>query len=246
MNPAHKSRWAFEAVAPELSVVELMSMRLMEGVRGKQTVQNDPESLFASGQKCYQRPPTKGDSLTLPRFRCRRFLKSANPYANEKFACHGRSSVTWSVVGKGYNGPTMRVPEYRGTSRVAINLTPMIDVTFLLIIFFLVSSHLAKQENFLPLDLPSATSGIGDFSTRSTLTIQVPRDGGYQIAGGAVDLAQVRSFILARAEAEGDQPIRIRIRTDQGVPYAAIAKLLKTIALTGQSDVVFSVYEGEK
>ncbi|MFN6130013.1 MAG: ExbD/TolR family protein [Planctomycetota bacterium] len=138
----------------------------------------------------------------------------------------------------------MRIPSYRGTSRVAINLTPMIDVTFLLIIFFLVSSHLAKQENFLPLDLPSATSGIGDFSSRPTLTIQVPREGTYQIGGVNMDLNQLRSAILARAETEGDKPIRIRIRTDQTVPYAAISKLLKTIALTGNSDVVFSVLEG--
>jgi biopolymer transport protein ExbD len=119
----------------------------------------------------------------------------------------------------------------------------MIDVTFLLIIFFLVSSHLAKQENFLPLDLPSATSGIGDFSSRPTLTIQVPREGTYQIGGVNMDLSQLRSAILSRAEVEGDQPIRIRIRTDQTVPYAAIAKLLKTIAMTGNSDVVFSVLE---
>jgi biopolymer transport protein ExbD len=138
----------------------------------------------------------------------------------------------------------MRIPSYRGTGRVAINLTPMIDVTFLLIIFFLVSSHLAKQENFLPLDLPSATSGIGDFSDRPTLTIQVPRDGTYQIGGVTSDLTQLQSAIFTRVQAEGNQPIRIRIRTDQTVPYAAISKLLKTIALTGQSDVVFSVYEG--
>ncbi|MFO0011719.1 MAG: ExbD/TolR family protein [Planctomycetota bacterium] len=137
----------------------------------------------------------------------------------------------------------MRIPNYRGTGSVAINLTPMIDVTFLLIIFFLVSSHLAKQENFLPLDLPSAASGIGDFSDRPTVTIQVPRDGTYQIGGVPADLAQLRTAILSRAEVEGDQPVRIRIRTDQSVPYAAIAKLLKTIALTGHSDVVFSVYE---
>lgn len=138
----------------------------------------------------------------------------------------------------------MRLPNYRGTGRVSINLTPMIDVTFLLIIFFLVSSHLAKQENFLPLDLPSATTGMDDFSDRPTVTIQVPRDGVYQIGGAGVDLSQLRTAILARAESEGDQPIRIRIRMDQTVPYGAIAKLLKTIALTGHSDVVFSVYGG--
>ena len=74
----------------------------------------------------------------------------------------------------------MRVPNYPGSRGVSINLTPMIDVTFLLIIFFLVSSHLAKQENFLPLELPVAGSGISDFSDRTTLTIQIPSDGSYR------------------------------------------------------------------
>ncbi len=138
----------------------------------------------------------------------------------------------------------MRIPNYRGTSRVTINMTPMIDVTFLLIIFFLVSSHLAKQENFLPLELPSATAGIADLSDRPTLTIQIPKDGLYQHNGTTLDLDQVRMLILGRMQADGGQPLRIRIRTDQSVPYAAIAHLLKTCALTGNSDIVFAVYEG--
>ncbi len=202
-----------------------------------QTVQKDFESLFASGHKCYQRPATKGHSSTLRPLSWPRFLKTARACATDKLPYR-------VAIQNGYNVSTMRIPSYRGTGRVAINLTPMIDVTFLLIIFFLVSSHLAKQENFLPLDLPSAISGIEDFSDRPTLTIQVPQDGTYQIGGVSADLTQLQSAIVARAQAEGNQPIRIRIRTDQTVPYAAIAKLLKAIALTGNTDVVFSVYEG--
>ena len=38
-------------------------------------------------------------------------------------------------------------------------MTPMIDVVFLLIIFFLVSSHLARQEVHMQLDLPAAGNG---------------------------------------------------------------------------------------
>lgn len=138
----------------------------------------------------------------------------------------------------------MRLPTYRSSSRVSINMTPMIDVTFLLIIFFLVSSHLAQQENFLPLDLPTAESSIADFSDRPTLTIQIPKDGTYQVNGASLALDQVRIAILTRVQVEGGDPIRIRIRTDQSVPYASIAKLLKVCALTGNSDIVFAVYEG--
>jgi biopolymer transport protein ExbD len=116
----------------------------------------------------------------------------------------------------------------------------------LLIIFFLVSSHLAKQENFLPLELPVAASGISDFSDRTTLTIQIPSDGTYLVNSTEVSLDQVRNTILAKMDENAKNPIRIRIRTDKSASYAPIAKLLKVCALTGNTDIVFAVYEDER
>lgn len=140
----------------------------------------------------------------------------------------------------------MRVPNYPGSRGVSINLTPMIDVTFLLIIFFLVSSHLAKQENFLPLELPLAGSGISDFSDRTTLTIQIPSDGSYLVNNANVPLDQMQNLILIKMAENGKNPIRIRIRTDKSAAYAPIAKLLKLCAVTGNSDIVFAVYEEDR
>jgi biopolymer transport protein ExbD len=137
----------------------------------------------------------------------------------------------------------MRVPNYPGSRGVSINLTPMIDVTFLLIIFFLVSSHLSKQENFLPLELPIASTGVSDFSDRMTLTIQIPSDGSYLVNNARSDLEQIQASILQKMESNGKSPIRIRIRTDKSAAYAPIARLLKLCALTGNSDIVFAVYE---
>jgi len=53
----------------------------------------------------------------------------------------------------------MRAPSNLSRGSLSFNMTPMIDVVFLLIIFFLVSSHLARQETQLELDLPEAASG---------------------------------------------------------------------------------------
>lgn len=136
----------------------------------------------------------------------------------------------------------MRIPNYRGSKGVTINMTPMIDVTFLLIIFFLVSSHLAKQENFLKLDLPFAGFGSVDFSDSPTVTVQVLASGEYQVSSNALSLEQVRRSILARMKTEGG-PLRIRIRTDRIAEYRHIAALLKVCSKTGNSDVVFAVYE---
>ena len=58
----------------------------------------------------------------------------------------------------------MHIPSYARSKEVGFNMTPMIDVVFLLIIFFLVSSHLAKQESQMEIDLPNTESGSGDRS----------------------------------------------------------------------------------
>ncbi len=136
----------------------------------------------------------------------------------------------------------MKIPTYRGTSHVSINMTPMIDVTFLLIIFFLVSSHLAQQENFIELALPKSTSGLMDTKERSTLTIQVLETGRYRVGAQEVVLDQVRRAIQQRNSDEADL-VRVRIRTDKKTPYEYIASLLRICALTGNSDVVFAVYQ---
>lgn len=139
----------------------------------------------------------------------------------------------------------MKVPTYRGTRGVNINMTPMIDVTFLLIIFFLVSSHLAKQENFLPLSLPIAASGLSDTPERMIFTVQVTEKGEYRIGSQDVVLDQVRRALQDKNNSE-QKPVRVRIRTDRSAPYDSIGAMLKICSVLGNSDVVFAVYEEEQ
>ena len=71
-------------------------------------------------------------------------------------------------------------------------MTPMIDVVFLLIIFFLVSSHLAKQESQMDIDLPNAESGLeSEPSTNPRIVINVTRNGQLLISGRRVSEAQI-------------------------------------------------------
>ena len=61
---------------------------------------------------------------------------------------------------------------------IDFNMTPLIDVVFLLIIFFLVSSHLAQRETQQELALPTAASGrVGEDSPTARVTIHLLADG---------------------------------------------------------------------
>ena len=76
-------------------------------------------------------------------------------------------------------------------------MTPMIDVVFLLIIFFLVSSHLARQESQMELELPVAASGADDIDQQTPrVTINVKSDGSLWLAGRPIATDQLQATIV--------------------------------------------------
>ncbi len=58
-------------------------------------------------------------------------------------------------------------------SRFALRMAPMIDMIFLLLIFFLVAGKWRPQENFLPFKLPTAGADYHQFGRPEPLTIHI-------------------------------------------------------------------------
>lgn len=136
----------------------------------------------------------------------------------------------------------MRSPQLIASGTTSINMTPMIDVVFLLIIFFLVSSHLAKQEHHIKLDLPSARSGIDEIDRVETVVVNVLADGTWQIAGRVIGEEYLQEYISKKVQASSE-PIRLKIRTDKVVQYRFLSPILKQAAQAGIGDIKFSVRE---
>ena len=134
----------------------------------------------------------------------------------------------------------MRLPPSRPRAGSGVNLTPMIDIVFLLVIFFLVSSHLARQETRLPLDLPAAsTPGPAD-PERAALTITVDPGQRWLVGGRVVDLAGLRAVLADHVRREGDTAA-VRVRTDRAVAYRRIAPVLGAAAQVGIVDLTLAV-----
>ena len=140
----------------------------------------------------------------------------------------------------------MRVPSTIGRSDLGINLTPMIDVVFQLIIFFLVSSHLSKQESQMALPLPAAESGeepAEDGTKR--VTINVLADGSLLLTGHRVTREELAGR-LAEANRAADGKLEVRVRGDRSVPYEFVSPVLAACARSGTWDVKFSVVRPEE
>lgn len=142
----------------------------------------------------------------------------------------------------------MRVPIQRRRNRLEMNMTPMIDVVFLLIIFFLVSSHLAKQEVQAELDLPVAETGTKSQETETPrVTINIgAQDDDYAVRLGArpVTPQELRTRLARERETSGID-LEIRIRSDRSIPYRVIEPILLTCAQLGIWNVKFAVVRPE-
>jgi len=121
-----------------------------------------------------------------------------------------------------------------------VNLTPMIDVVFLLIIFFLVSSHMARQESQMPLPLPDAVSGEEVETEGERVVINVLGDGTLMLAGREVNPTELQKR-LSVEKGRRDAHLEVRIRGDRNVPFQAVQPILLSISKSGISNVTFSV-----
>ncbi len=139
----------------------------------------------------------------------------------------------------------MRVPSSTATrGEVSFNMTPMIDVVFQLIIFFLLSSHLSQQENNLPLPLPEATSGQADEPdpNQPRVTINVLADGTLLLAGTPVSLADLPVRLQDRVKHLG-AGLEVRVRADRSVPYRHVEPVMLACVQAGIWKVGYAVYE---
>ena len=135
----------------------------------------------------------------------------------------------------------MRTPARRSSAFTQINMTPMIDVTFQLIIFFLLSSHLAQQEMQLELALPSASSGKqAAIDDRPRLNVNVRADGSVMLGSTPTSTKEMGSRLRIEREKLGDD-LEVRIRADRAVPYRAVEPILLACAEAGIWNVTFAV-----
>ncbi len=135
----------------------------------------------------------------------------------------------------------MRIPSAvsRGGA-LRLNLTPLIDVIFNLIIFFLATSHFARSEPTSPVDLPAATPRDAEAESPRRLTVTVAPGPQYLVGSREQPRAVIEAMIETQARDDGP-PLELRIRGDRAVPFGEVEPLLTAAAKSGVTDVKFSI-----
>ena len=135
----------------------------------------------------------------------------------------------------------MKPPSMTRSRSVSFNVTSLIDIVFLLIIFFLVASHVARSEAVEPVDLPKiADPAGGEEEPPLRIVVTVMADRSMWVGARQVSLPQVEQLILTSAQESGNE-LEVRIRADHAATYLEIEPILLACAEFGVTRVGFAV-----
>jgi biopolymer transport protein ExbD len=121
----------------------------------------------------------------------------------------------------------------RKTRRPIINITSLIDVMFLLLIFFMISSTF--REHFgIDVSLPSADTAVSQ--EQNTHDITVSAQGGVFFGGDVVSVVELRAALADLLEKEPEASIVLR--ADEKAAFQDVIKVIDTARKVGGTQLV--------
>lgn len=131
-------------------------------------------------------------------------------------------------------------------SQEDINLTPLIDVVFLLLIFFMVSTTFTK-ETHLKLDLPEAEGQpLPDLVEK--VEVLINKDGGYSINGKPLINTKIETLMTGLEEVgAGIERAKVPfvITADANVPYQSVVMAMDAAGRTGFVNITMTTKRPE-
>lgn len=124
---------------------------------------------------------------------------------------------------------------------IGFQLAPMIDMTFLLLIFFMVTTKISKEQVKIDIKLPIASNARipNDLSDRDIISIDP--QGGYFIGQRPADKKELTAHLKERFK--NTPPLRLYVRADKNTPGKQIKELMKIASEAGAINVIFGTYQ---
>ncbi|MEZ5278371.1 MAG: biopolymer transporter ExbD [Opitutaceae bacterium] len=120
-------------------------------------------------------------------------------------------------------------------------MAPMIDMVFLLLVFFMCVSSLAQATKTVPVELPeSGESEVpDDLSNRGIVSVM--RDGSVFVGASPVTLDRLGSRL--RSELGRQPDLKIQVRADGDAPFSVIKPVLKICGEAGATEIIYATHQ---
>ncbi len=120
-------------------------------------------------------------------------------------------------------------------------MAPMIDMVFLLLVFFMCVSSLARLEKGVEVELPQSHESEVPSEVSDRGIVSVEGDGSVYLGGERVGLEVLKTRIGGAIES--NPRLQIVVRADGTTPFLEIRKVLKACAEVGAYEVIYATYE---
>ncbi len=122
---------------------------------------------------------------------------------------------------------------------IAVDMSPMIDMVFLLLIFFIVASAVIDEKK--PVEIPDAVYAKVAEDETGRFPITVTSEGGLFVRNEPVSLDELKA--LLEPELELDSELKVVLRSDGRVTYKVNEKIMTACAEVGANDLIFAAFE---
>lgn len=136
----------------------------------------------------------------------------------------------------------MAIEIKRSSAAGTLSLTPLIDVVFLLLIFFLVTSEFEDEEQRLDIVLPNATSAVPMVGEPREVIIDIDESGEIFLRGQPTSLSELEQLLRAAVASNPTNQSAV-IRADQDTPFQPVVSVMDACNRTGVSDYSVTTQE---
>ncbi len=135
-------------------------------------------------------------------------------------------------------------PGHRTAENVDINLTPLIDVVFLLLIFFMVSTTFDRYAK-LKVDLPQAEAKAQK-QTDDPLVLSIDAKGNYYINDQQIINTQIDTLKKALVKTVGEREnVTVLLRADGRTPHQSVVRAMDAAAQLGLTRLSIATVESK-
>jgi biopolymer transport protein ExbD len=124
---------------------------------------------------------------------------------------------------------------------IGLQIAPMIDLTLLLLFFFMLAGKITKSEKLLDIKVPKAASGKipSDEGDRDVVNI----DDKGQLFSGSRPVSTKELTTRLKERFKVSPPLKLYVRADAGTPGKKIKEVMAIASEAGAVDVIFGVVQ---
>ncbi|MFT4175904.1 MAG: biopolymer transporter ExbD [Luteolibacter sp.] len=128
------------------------------------------------------------------------------------------------------------IPRRRHAEDVGFQIAPMIDITWILIIFFMVTTQLVESDYPLEVSLPLASAAEVPKDAEGRVVVNLDSGGEYFLGSTRVDLAALTNHLRQRMI--DYPPLKVYLRADARTAAAKTKEFYRACAEAGAVEIV--------